>query len=83
MNPEHLALVKIGVLLEKSAPGEAIKLEKLVGVDGLTGLVEKTFKIHVHNGESSHHILERILGKIAKNSGKDDDMSDPYVKTIS
>jgi len=83
VNPEYLALVKIGVLLEKISPGEAIKLEKLIGTGGLTELIEKTFKIHVYNGEAAIHILERILGEIDKSEGSDSDMSDPYTKTFS
>lgn len=83
MNPEYLALVKIGALLEKSSPGTTIKLEKLVGPDSLTDLVEKTFQIHVHNGEAAQHVLDRILGKLAQDEGEDRDMSDPMIRTFS
>jgi len=83
VNPEYLALVKIGALLEREVPGTVFNLEKLVGEGSFTELVEKTFNIHVHNGESAYAVLQRIEGKCAKNQGSDSSNTDPYIDTFS
>lgn len=83
MNPEYLALVKIGALLEREVPGTVVNLDKLIGDGSLTDLVEKTFDIHVYNGESAYSVLQKILGKCPKDEGRDTDHPDPYTHTFS
>lgn len=83
MNPEYLALVKIGALLEREVPGTVFNLEKLVGDGSLTALVEKTFGIHVHNGEGAYTVLQRIEEKYPKGQGSDSPNTDPYIDTFS
>lgn len=83
MNPEYLALVKIGALLEREVPGIVINLEKLIGDGSLTELVEKTFDIHVYNGEPAYAVLQRIMEKYPKDQGSDSDYTDPYIDTFS
>lgn len=83
MNPEYLALVKIGALLEQKIPGTVLDLEKLIGDGSLTDIVQKTFDIHIHNGESAYSVLQKILGEYPKNAGKDTDHPDPHTHTFS
>lgn len=75
--------MKIGALLEREVPGITFNLEKLIGDGSLTELIEKTFDIHVHNGEPAYAVLQRIEGKYAKDQGSDSDHTDPYIDTFS
>jgi len=83
VNPEYLALVKIGALLEREVPGIVNDLDKLIGDGSLTELVEKTFGIHVYNGEGAYTVLQRILGEYPKDQGRDINNVDPYTETFS
>ena len=83
MNPEYLALVKIGALLEQKVPGTVLDLEKLIGSGSLTDLVQKTFDIHIHNGEAAYSVLQKILGKYPKDAGRDTGHADPHTQTFS
>lgn len=83
MNPEYLALVKIGALLEREVPGVVNDLDELIGNGSLTELVEKTFGIHVYNGEGAYTVLQRILGKYPKDYGSNSNYADSHIDTFS